>query len=112
MGKRGIRKAPLRVYTDNFDFIVAANLDDLKFLLFGRSIYNSDEVEEIIDDYGAISQQSKISIAFEDDDLIPGAIPTGASVKKSGIADYIQIVTATAEEWAKSNGRGFLCSTE
>lgn len=77
----------LHCYTNGTDTVVASDEDD------GASVV-AEHLGERVEDVGALHRVDDATVLKILDE------ETGASVAK------------TAAEWARSNGRGFLCSTE
>ncbi len=77
----------LQVWTDGTDTVVAADLADVRRVI--EEQYGSWESSD--DNWRRISDDKPIRIHAD---------------------DHTHVVTKTAREWAESDGRGLLCSTE
>lgn len=87
----GLAPLPLQVWTDDTDTYVGASLDDVRAAIDGHLGEPSGDFDP--GGWIALDDAAPVTIFYDD---------TGERAE----------VTKTAAEWAASNGRGFLCSTE
>lgn len=87
----------LHVFQSECDWVVAESLDDAFKVMLEHTGETRKDLEEYDADYfEQLADDHKVSII--DDGDLPSAEWTRT--------------TKTCAEWAKSDGRGFLCSTE
>lgn len=85
----------MKVFTDGTLTVVAADLSDAQRVVEAHHGATFEQEGWTLDDWAEVPHDESITIRTEDDDG-----PQGFSTTK------------TASEWAASDGRGFLCSTE
>lgn len=100
-----------RVFSNSTDTFVAMDWDDLQEVY--RLHYDETMAGngEDLDDWEEVPGDHPLEIWVDKDDYDPEDPhnPAGATTEQNGDLIY---VTAKARDWAKANGRGFLCSTE
>lgn len=92
------RRGALHVFTDRTDFYVASSVDDV--LALWVELTGDDPGYFEREEWNQEPDDRQMTIWCEDDQ------PTEPH------SDGAELVTKTCSEWAASNGRGFLASTE
>lgn len=84
----------LKVFTNHVDTVVAKDLDDVAAVLANHYGSTMEEEGWSLDDWGEVADEKVITIRNFND------------------RGWDDKGTRTAAEWARTEGRGFLCSTE
>jgi hypothetical protein len=99
----------LRVFTNDYDTVIAHDLGDIRHVyleFIGEDYFVF--ASEMLGDFREVPPEAEIAIRFERDQY--DGTWADRQVKKGEHGEMI--VTKTAAEWIKSEGRCFLCSTE
>lgn len=100
----------LHVYENDTDKVVARDAEDA-WAVWCESIGERREDYEDSWDWEKVPSSTIISIGFEEADPNP-ALYEGLARLPSNDRIWEFRCKTTAADWAKRNGRGFLCSTE
>jgi hypothetical protein len=100
-----------RVFSNDVDTFVAMDLDDLPDAYQMHYGDTMEGVGEELSDWVEVPGDRMLRIWVEEDDYNPEEpiYPPGATIERE---EGRYLITARARDWAKANGRGFLCSTE
>jgi hypothetical protein len=99
----------LKVFTNDYEWFVAEDKNDLLIVI---EKYWGESMEDMggdINDWEDLETTELLKISCELQDFNPDEYPNDWEIWEDGEWCYI---SATAEEWANHNGKGFLCSTE
>ena len=104
----------MKVYTNTVDTIVAEDKEDLRKVCAEH--YGDDEEfeGEGYFEWVEVDQEEMLLIYYWTDDwpsIEKDTIPPNAEIDTDERAGHVNVM-AKAKDWAKSYGRGFLCSTE
>ena len=100
---------PLHVFTNDTDTVIAENLDDVRSIIEARYGSTLESEGWSLDDWEQLADDRPLTIVDNEGDLAKRGetvIPPPMGV------DAYPRVTKSCAEWVKSDGRGFLCSTE
>jgi hypothetical protein len=106
-----LENGKLHIYTNEHDWFVAKDIDDLKFVIaqyYGETI---EEIERYIDEWRMISPKGIVAVKCTDDDYKHGD-PFIPCTVEFIFMDGFSIISDTAENWAVANGVGFFCFSE
>lgn len=92
----------LRVFTNDTDTVVAADLADAQRVVEAHYGVTFEQEGWSLDEWCEVPGDKLITIRDDDRVIWRPVGDTGSDGRE----------TKTAAEWAMSNGRGFLCSTE
>ena len=103
------KEKEMKVYKNDAEYYVAESLEDL--LILWKEHIGDDYIEDgygTLDDWEELPPDTEITIWWNYEDEINSIPKDVIPIEKYGS----WLIKATASQWAKSNGRGFLCSTE
>lgn len=103
-----------RIFSNDVDTFVAMDWDDLPDvyqLHYGESMFSMGEEMEA---WSEVDLNKLLTIWCDADEYNPeeSIYPPDATVQRGETEGDRVLITASGRAWAKSNGRGLLCSTE
>lgn len=109
---KGNKVSNLRVFTNDVETFVAQDLEDLAKVYVEFYGETMEEIGADLSEFKLVRDDHPIKIFLDEDgSAFPAEQWPQGAIENRDENGKISL-TATAGAWAKSNGRGFLCSTE